>query len=48
MYKNHRGPLHIKRRRSMDEMGMKEDDMMNESIKGYKTEFDRFLKKPKQ
>jgi len=32
----------------MDEMGMKEDGMMNESIKGYKTEFDRFLKKPKQ
>jgi hypothetical protein len=47
-YKNHRGPLHIKRRRPMDEMGMEEDGMMNESIKQYKTEFDRFLKKPKK
>ena len=43
-----RGPLHIKRRRPMDGMGMEEDGMMNESIKQYKTEFDRFLKKPKQ
>jgi hypothetical protein len=42
-YKNLRGPLRIKKRRPMDEM-----DMMNESIKQYKTEFDRFLKKPKQ
>jgi hypothetical protein len=32
----------------MDEMGMEENGMMNESIKKYKTEFDRFLKKPKQ
>ena len=47
-YKNLRGPLRMKKRRSMDEMGMKENGMMNESIKGYKTEFDRFLKKPKQ
>lgn len=47
-YKNNRGPLRIKKRRPMDEMGMKEDDMMNESVKGYKTEFERFLKSPKQ
>jgi len=47
-YKNLRGPLRIKKRRSMDEMGMKENGMMNESIKQYKIEFDRFLKKPKQ
>jgi hypothetical protein len=42
-YKANRGPLRIKKRRPMDDMGM-----MNESIKQYKTEFDRFLKKPKQ
>lgn len=48
MYKNSRGPLRMKKSRPMDEMGMKEDGMMNESIKGYKTEFDRFLKSPKQ
>jgi hypothetical protein len=47
-YKANRGPLRMKKRRSMDEMGMDEDSMMNESIKQYKTEFDRFLKKPKQ
>jgi hypothetical protein len=48
MYKANRGPLRMKKRRSMDEMGMEENGMMNESIKKYKTEFDRFLKKPKQ
>ena len=47
-YRNIKGPLRMKKRRPMDEMGMKEDGMMNESIKGYKTEFERFLKGPKQ
>jgi predicted fused transcriptional regulator/phosphomethylpyrimidine kinase len=34
--------------RPMDEMGMEEDNMMNESVKEYKNEFERFLKSPKQ
>lgn len=33
---------------SVREMGMEDGDMMNESVKGYKTEFERFLKSPKQ
>ena len=40
-YKYHRGPLRMKKIRPTN-------DMMNESIKQYKTEFNRFLKKPKQ
>lgn len=47
-YKANRGPLRMKKRRPMDEMSVEEDGMMNESVKGYKAEFERFLKSPKQ
>ena len=48
LYKNSKGPLRMKRMKNMDEMGMEEDGMMNESIKQYKTDFDSYLKGPKQ
>lgn len=55
LHKNSRGPLHIKRRRSMDDFdphydrdqeinyGVDDDDMINESIEKIKANFKRFL-----
>ena len=40
-YRNIRGPLRMKKVRSVN-------NELNESIKGYKTDFDRYLKGPKQ
>lgn len=40
-YKNSRGPLRMKKIK-------RADNELNESVKGYKTEFERFLKSPKQ